>query len=74
MWEGRPQYGDAAQRIIERRGAIGGAQVRNYIVPERNIVLIAMTNRDKTDFGELWQSAGLGYELLSAAACKAIDA
>ena len=45
MWEGRPQYGyaalgqwaydvklrgcDAAQRIIERRGAIGGAQVRN---------------------------------------------
>ena len=33
-----------------------------------------MTNRDKTDFGELWQSAGLGYELLSAAACKAIDA
>ena len=74
MWEGRPQYGDAAQRIIERRGAIGGAQVRNYILPERNIVLIAMTNRDKTDFGELWQSAGLGYELLSAAACKAIEA
>ena len=90
MWEGRPQYGyaalgqwaydvklrgcDASQRIIERRGAIGGVQVRNYILPERNIVLIAMTNRDKTDFGELWQSAGLGYELLSAAACKAIDA
>jgi len=90
MWEGRPQYGyaalgqwaytvplrgcDSAQRIIERRGAIGGVQVRNYILPERNIVLIAMTNRDKTDFGELWQSAGLGYELLSAAACKAVDA
>ena len=90
MWEGRPQYGyaalgqwaydvklrgcDASQRIIERRGAIGGVQVRNYILPERNIVLIAMTNRDKTDFGELWQSAGLGYELLSAAACKAVDA
>ena len=90
MWEGRPQYGyaalgqwaydvklrgyDASQRLIERRGAIGGVQVRNYILPERNIVLIAMTNRDKTDFGELWQSAGLGHELLSAAACKAIDA
>jgi CubicO group peptidase (beta-lactamase class C family) len=90
MWEGRPQYGyaalgqwaydvklrgcDASQRIIERRGAIGGVQVRNYILPERNIVLIAMTNRDKTDFGELWQSAGLGHELLSAAACKAVDA
>jgi CubicO group peptidase (beta-lactamase class C family) len=90
MWEGRPQYGyaalgqwaydvklrgcEASQRIIERRGAIGGVQVRNYILPERNIVLIAMTNRDKTDFGELWQNAGLGYELLSAAACKAVDA
>jgi CubicO group peptidase (beta-lactamase class C family) len=90
MWEGRPQYGyaalgqwaydvklrgcEASQRIIERRGAIGGVQVRNYILPERNIVLIAMTNRDKTDFGELWQSAGLGHELLSAAACKAVDA
>lgn len=90
MWEGRPQYGyaalgqwaytvplrgcDSAQRIIERRGAIGGVQVRNYILPERNIVLIAMTNRDDTEFGELWQGKGLGHDLLSAAACKAIDA
>lgn len=90
MWEGRPQYGYAAlgqwayevnlsrcqgpQRIIERRGAIGGVQVRNYILPERNIVLIAMTNRDDTDFGELWQGKGLGHDLLSAAACKANDA
>lgn len=86
MWRGRPQYGYAAlgqwvfdvplrrcadpQRIVERRGAIGGVQVRNYILPERNIVLIAMTNRDDTDFGELWQGKGLGFELLSAAACK----
>lgn len=90
MWEGRPQYGyaalgqwaytvplrgcDSAQRIIERRGAIGAVQVRNYILPDRNIVLIAMTNRDDTDFGELWQAAGLGHDLLSAAACKAVDA
>jgi D-alanyl-D-alanine carboxypeptidase len=90
MWEGRPQYGyaalgqwaytvplrgcDSAQRIIERRGAIGGVQVRNYILPDRNIVLIAMTNRSDTEFGELWQGKGLGHDLLSAAACKAIDA
>lgn len=86
MWEGRPQYGFAAlgqwsfevklsgcnnaQRIIERRGAIGGVQVRNYMLPDRNIVLIAMTNRDDIEFGELWQGVGLGYNLLSAAACK----
>lgn len=90
MWEGRPQYGhaalgqwaytvplrgcDTAQRIIERRGAIGGVQVRNYILPERNIVLIPMTNRDDIEFGELWQGKGLGHDLLSAAACKAVDA
>lgn len=89
MWAGRPRYGYAAlgqwayavplrhcdgpQRIIERRGAIGGVQVRNYILPERNIVLIAMTNRDDIDFGELWQGAGLGFELLSTAACKGIE-
>jgi CubicO group peptidase (beta-lactamase class C family) len=85
LWEGRPQYGYAAlgqwayevplarcaapQRIIERRGAIGGVQVRNYILPDRNIALIAMTNRDDVEFGELWQGAGLGFSLLSAAAC-----
>jgi D-alanyl-D-alanine carboxypeptidase len=90
MWEGRPQYGyaalgqwaytvklkrcDAPLRIIERRGAIGGVQVRNYILPERNIVLIAMTNRNDIEFGEIWQGAGLGFELLSAAACKADEA
>ena len=86
LWEGRPQYGYAAfsqwvyqvplrscegpQRIVERRGAIGGVQVRNFILPDRNIVLIAMTNRDDTEFGELWQGKGLGFELLSLAACK----
>lgn len=86
MWEGRPEYGYAAfsqwvfdaslqhcaapQRLVERRGNIGGVQVRNYILPERNIVLIALTNRDDTDFGEIWQGKGLGHDLLSAAACK----
>lgn len=85
MWDGKPALGFAAlgqwvytvplagcaapQRIVERRGAIGGVQVRNYILPDRNIVLIAMTNRDDMDFGELWQGSGMGQSLLSAAAC-----
>lgn len=89
MWAGKPANGFAALGqwsfrtalrgckddvlLVERRGAIGSIQVRNYILPESNIVLIAMTNRDTTDFGELWQASGLGYELLSAAACK-VDA
>jgi len=86
MWEARPQYGYAAfsqwvfdaplqrcaapQRLVERRGNIGGVQVRNFILPDRNIVLIAITNRDDTDFGEIWQGKGLAHDLLSAAACK----
>ena len=86
MWAGKPGNGFAALgqwsfrvtlrgckddlQLIERRGAIGGVQVRNYILPERNIVLIAMTNRDNIDFGELWQGKGLGHDLLAAAACK----
>jgi CubicO group peptidase (beta-lactamase class C family) len=89
MWDGKPAKGFAAlgqwafrvslrgckadQLLIERRGNVGNVQVRNYILPERNIVLIAMTNRDTIDFGELWQGAGLGYQLLSAAACN-VDA
>lgn len=89
MWDGKPAKGFAAlgqwafrvnlrgckadQLLIERRGNVGNVQVRNYILPERNIVLIAMTNRDTIDFGELWQGAGLGFDLLSAAAC-AVDA
>ena len=89
MWDGKPGNGFAALGqwafrvnlrgckddvlLIERRGAIGGIQVRNYILPERNIVLIAMTNRNTIDFGELWQGSGLGHMLLSAAACK-VDA
>ncbi len=85
MWDGQPKLGFAAlgqwaytvplagcatpQRIIERRGGIGGIQARNFILPDRNIVLIAMTNRAETEFGELWQGKGLGHALLSAAAC-----
>ena len=39
------------------------------------IPLIAMTNRDDIEFGELWQGVGkgLGHELLSAAACKGFE-
>ena len=38
------------------------------------IPLIAITSRGHFEFGELWQGAGLGFELLSAAACKADEA
>lgn len=86
LWRGEPRYGYAAlgawsfpaplagcsgpQRIIERRGEVGGVQVRNFILPERRIALTVFTARP-ADFGEIWQGKGLSYDLLSAAACPA---
>ncbi len=85
MWDGQPDLGFIALgqwsfgaelkgcaipvRIIERRGAIGGVQVRNFILPDSDVVVIAFTNRDDFDFGEIWQGKGFSYDLLSAAAC-----
>ncbi|MEM1381759.1 MAG: serine hydrolase domain-containing protein [Pseudomonadota bacterium] len=57
--------------LVERRGALFGVQARNFIVPERNISLIAFTNRQAFDFGEVWTGQGFSYELLSEAVCKA---
>jgi D-alanyl-D-alanine carboxypeptidase len=56
-------------RIVERRGEIGRFQVRNLILPERDMAVIAFTNRKAFDFGEIWQGKGLSYDLLSAAVC-----
>jgi D-alanyl-D-alanine carboxypeptidase len=85
MWDGQPNLGFIALgqwafgaelkgcptpvRIIERRGAIGGVQVRNFILPDADVVVIAFTNRDDFDFGEIWQGKGFAFDLLSAAAC-----
>jgi CubicO group peptidase (beta-lactamase class C family) len=85
MWRGEPRLGYAALgawsfpatlrgcagpvRLVERRGAIGGVQVRNVIAPEKGRVLIVFTNDEGVDFGEVWQGKGLSHDLLSAALC-----
>jgi D-alanyl-D-alanine carboxypeptidase len=85
MWDGQPQLGYMALgqwvfeaplkgcekplRIVERRGAIGGVQVRNFIVPEANVAVAAFTDRGEFDFGEIWQGSGFSFDLLSAAIC-----
>ena len=87
MWRGNPQLGysalgqwettlpveggDAPVRIIERRGAIPGYQARNYIMPDKDVVVVAFIGRSEANypFGEAWSREGLSYELLSAAAC-----
>ena len=85
LWDGQPQLGSialgqwvfAAQlrgcqyptKIVERRGQIGGVQVRNFILPEWDAVVIVFTDRAEQDFGEVWQGKGFSYDLLSAGVC-----
>ncbi len=85
LWDGQPELGylalgqwafeaplrgcAAPVRIVERRGAIGGVQVRNFILPERELALAMFTDQAEFDFGEIWQGAGFSYEMLSLAAC-----
>ncbi|WP_162789207.1 MULTISPECIES: serine hydrolase domain-containing protein [Sphingomonas] len=89
MWDGKPELGSIALgqwsfkaplsgcagpvRIIERRGEIGGVQVRNFILPHQRTSLAVFTDRGGDDFpfGEVWQGQGFAYDLLSAAACPA---
>jgi D-alanyl-D-alanine carboxypeptidase len=85
MWDGQAQLGSIALGqwvfkaplkgcatpviIVERRGQIGGVEVRNFILPDRDVVAIAFVNRSGFEFGEVWQGKGFSFELLSAAAC-----
>lgn len=56
-------------KLVERRGSIGGVQVRNIIAPEKSRAVIAFTNRGDFEFGEIWQGKGFAHELVSAAVC-----
>jgi D-alanyl-D-alanine carboxypeptidase len=88
LWQGDPKFGYAALgawafnaplagcksavRLIERRGEIGGIQVRNVLAPdagESGLALIVFSNNADLDFGEIWQAKGLSHDLLAAALC-----
>lgn len=87
MWAGEPSLGYAALgswsfpaklagcaepvQLIERRGAIGGIQSRNFIVPATRTALVLFTNTADFDFGEVWQGSGFAHDMLSAALCPA---
>ena len=88
MWAGDPAIGSAAfgawsyaatiagcpdpVAVIERRGAIGGVQVRNFLVPARRLALILFTNRAGLDFGEVWQGRGFAHDMLAASLCPEV--
>ncbi|MGJ8535801.1 MAG: serine hydrolase domain-containing protein [Parasphingopyxis sp.] len=87
MWTGNPAIGYAALgqwvfpaqlagcetsvRLVERPGAIGGVQGRNYILPELDMTVITFTNRSETEFplGNIAGDRHFAFALLSAAIC-----
>jgi CubicO group peptidase (beta-lactamase class C family) len=85
MWKGEPKLGFAALgqwvyavplkgcaapvELVERRGSIGGVEIRNVIAPALGKIVIAFADRP-AEFGEPWQGKGLTYDLLSAAFCS----
>ncbi|MBD0318867.1 MAG: beta-lactamase family protein, partial [Gemmatimonadetes bacterium] len=78
LWAGDPKLGYAGLavwsfparlagcarpvQLVERRGHIGGIQVRNILVPSRGIAVIAFANSPATEFGEVWQGKGLTHD------------
>jgi CubicO group peptidase (beta-lactamase class C family) len=85
MWKGDPALGymalgqwvfevplkgcEGPVRIVERRGDVGAVEVRNFILPDRKIAVVAFSQRKPFDFGEVWQGSGFAHDLLAAAAC-----
>lgn len=86
FWKGEPKLGYAALgvwsfpaslksckepvELIERRGAIGGIQVRNFLVPSKSRAVVVFTNHGNWEFGEVWQGKGFSHDLLDAVLCR----
>jgi CubicO group peptidase (beta-lactamase class C family) len=85
MWNGDPDLGymalgqwvfevplkgcEGPVKIVERRGDIGAVQVRNFILPDKQMAVVAFSQEKPFDFGEVWQGSGFAHDLLAAAAC-----
>lgn len=86
LWDGDPALGymalgqwafeaplkgcDAPVKIVERRGNIGKYQVRNIILPDRDLAIALATADEGFDFGEIWSGSGAMHDTLSAVACQ----
>ena len=85
LWRGDPKLGYVAPGawafttrlrgcaqpvdLVERRGDVGGVQVRNLLAPRQGVALVLFTPDAEREFGELWQGKGLLFDLASAAVC-----
>lgn len=56
-------------RLVERRGEIGGVEVRNLLAPDLGRAMVVFADRSDLDFGEIWQGRGMSFELASAGFC-----
>ncbi len=87
MWTGDPALGFAAFGswafatrlagcpdtidLIERRGMIGGIQIRNFLSPASRSAVILFVDNAEFSFGEVGEGRGFAYDMLSAALCPA---
>ncbi len=55
--------------LVERRGSIGGIQIRNFIAPARRTAVLLFADTADFDFGEVGAGAGFAYDMLAAALC-----
>jgi D-alanyl-D-alanine carboxypeptidase len=56
--------------LVERRGEIGGVVLVNVIAPELASDVLVFSSTAKTDWGQVWQGAGLLHDVLAAALCR----
>jgi CubicO group peptidase (beta-lactamase class C family) len=85
-WQGDPELGYVALgawafpaplkgcknpvQLIERRGEIGGIEVRNILAPDIGRAFIIFADRSDIDFGEIWQGKGITFDLASTGFCQ----
>ncbi|MGV8928477.1 MAG: serine hydrolase domain-containing protein [Brevundimonas sp.] len=71
VWSYAPDLGACLgqTRLVERYGEIGGVQVRNFLLLDRDIAVSVYSNDHRTGFGEVWRGEGLSIDLIRAAAC-----
>lgn len=55
--------------LVERRGLIGGIQIRNFIAPAQGMAVLLFADTADFDFGEVGAGDGFAYDMLAAALC-----
>ncbi|MDZ7629377.1 MAG: serine hydrolase domain-containing protein [Parvularculaceae bacterium] len=61
---------NAPLQLVERRGGIGGIEVRLLLAPSLGRSLTIFSNRADVPLGEVWTRDGLNYALAGAAFCR----